>query len=251
MTLRALDLFCGAGGATRGLQLAGFHVTGVDNRPQPRYCGDAFILADALEVPLEGFDFIWASPPCQAYSIMRNLPWLKHKEYPRLIRPIRERLLATGTLYCIENVMGARHDGMKADWLCGTMFGLPFYRHRLMETNWFWMRPPHSRHDVNRVSVRAGRTLGSRARDVVFVPRGKELTRRLCPQRNGTLSRWQYPENGARRMAAGVGHAPGVALVREAMQIDWMTRDELTQAIPPAYSRFIGEQVRQYLEARP
>lgn len=240
MTLRALDLFCGAGGSTRGLQLAGFHVTGVDNRSQPRYCGDAFILADALEVSLEGYDFIWASPPCQAYSIMRNLPWLRHKEYPRLIRPIRERLLATGAFYCIENVMGAKHDGMEADWLCGTMFGLPFYRHRLMETNWFWLRPPHSRHNVAKVTVRAGRTLGSRARDVVFVPR-----------RNGTLSRWQYPENGARRMAAGVGHAPGVNLVREAMAIDWMTRDELTQAIPPAYAEFIGKQVREYLESRP
>ena len=71
---RALDLFCGAGGATRGLQMAGFHVTGVDINPQPRYVGDAFFQADALTFPLDGFDFIWASPPCQAHTSLRTMP---------------------------------------------------------------------------------------------------------------------------------------------------------------------------------
>jgi len=70
--LRALDLFCKAGGATRGLQLAGFHVTGVDIEPQPRYVGDAFIQGDALEVELGGYDFIWASPPCQAFATWQS-----------------------------------------------------------------------------------------------------------------------------------------------------------------------------------
>lgn len=90
---RALDLFCGAGGATKGLQRAGFHVTGVDNRPQPRYCGDAFHQADALTFPLEGFDFIWASPPCQAFTSLRFMPTAK--AHPNLIPQTRARLIAT------------------------------------------------------------------------------------------------------------------------------------------------------------
>lgn len=232
---KALDLFCGAGGASMGLYRAGFDVTGVDIKPQPRY-PFKFIQADALEFPLDGYDFIWASPPCQAYSIMRNLPWLRHKEYPRLIRPIRDRLDAFGVPYTIENVMGAKHDGMVAHWLCGTMFGLPFYRHRLLETNWFWMRPPHEAHPVKEQTVRNGRMCGSRARDIVFQRRGKELTHRIIG-------------NGAQRPGAGVGHAAGIALVREAMQIDWMSREEITQAIPPAYSEFIGKQALQFLRS--
>jgi len=129
VTLRALDLFCGAGGAARGLQLAGFHVTGVDNRPQPRYCGDAFILADALEVPLEAYDFIWASPPCQSYSAaMRHLA----KPQPMLIDAMRDRMEAAGIPWVIENVVGAPLRNPLI--LCGTMFGLRIHRHRLFES---------------------------------------------------------------------------------------------------------------------
>src|SRR6185437_7851072 len=72
--VRALDLFCGAGGATKGLQNAGFHVTGVDLKRSPRYCGDVFIQADALTVDPRGFDFIWASPPCQAHTSLKTMP---------------------------------------------------------------------------------------------------------------------------------------------------------------------------------
>lgn len=247
--MKALDLFCGAGGATKGLQRAGFHVTGVDINPQPHYCGDEFYQADALTFPLEGYDFIWASPPCQAYSIMRNLPWLREKQYPRLIRPIRELLVKTAGVYCIENVMDAKHDGMMADWLCGTMFGLPVYRHRLFETNFWWLRPQHVPHDVKKQTVRNGRTLGSRARDVVFSVaedrRGKEswLGRRGEAGRGLTVK-----ENGARRPGANVGHAPGVEAVRLAMGIDWMSREEITQAIPPAYAEFIGREAMKQLE---
>src|SRR5579864_4184083 len=102
--MRCLDLFCCAGGATKGLQRAGFHVTGVDIKPQPRYCGDEFHQADALTFPLTGYDFIWASPPCQSYSsAMRHLA----TPQPMLIDAMRARLEASGAAWCIENVLGA------------------------------------------------------------------------------------------------------------------------------------------------
>src|SRR5215472_2155359 len=108
---RLLDLFCGAGGATKGYQRAGFHVTGVDIEPQPRYCGDEFIQADALEVLadlefLAGFDVIHASPPCQAYSRTQRFHNVRH-DHPDLLPPTRARLIASGLPYVIENVEGA------------------------------------------------------------------------------------------------------------------------------------------------
>jgi DNA (cytosine-5)-methyltransferase 1 len=231
---RALDLFCGAGGASMGLHRAGFEVTGVDIVNQPRYPFQ-FRMANALFYPLEGFDFIWASPPCQHYSIMRNLPWLKGKTYPQLLVPVRQRLVESGATYAIENVMGARvrkelPDGLNGLWLCGTMFGLPFYRHRIFETNFFWMQPGHPTHEF---TVRNGRHLEARARDIAFgdvrARRGKTVP------------------NGCARIGANVGHAAGVQQAARAMGIDWMKREELTQAIPPAYSEFIGRQAIEYL----
>lgn len=221
-TPRLLDLFCGAGGAAMGYQRAGFEVVGVDIEPQPRYPFE-FHQADAMTFPLEGFDAIHASPPCQGYSIMRNLPWLRDRTYPLLIEPTRERLVAVGVPYIIENVAGSRRsrhrpDGMQAGWLCGGMFGMSFYRHRYFETDWFWMQPGHPRH---RFTVRNGRTMGARARDIVH--------------------------NGARKLGANVGHAAGVQLAREAMGIPWMTREEITQAIPPAYTEYIGRQLMAVL----
>lgn len=156
-----LDLFCGAGGAAHGYQKAGFRVVGVDLAPQPHYCGDEFVQADALEYLMEYghlYDGIHASPPCQAYSVMRNLPWLKGREYPALILPVKEMLDGLGKPYVIENVMGARKGakgltkrgleahGLEAAWLCGFMFGRPFYRHRLFASNWLWLAPPHRKH---------------------------------------------------------------------------------------------------------
>ena len=210
MSARLLDLFCGAGGAAKGYHDAGFdEIVGVDNRPQPHYPYE-FVLADAMTYPLDGFDLIHASPPCQGYSIMRNLPWLREREYPLLIEPTKERLAASGAIYVIENVMGARAV-LQAGWLCGGMFGLPFFRHRLFETSFFWLQPGHPKHQHT-----------VRARDIVH--------------------------NGARKLGANVGHAAGVALAREAMQIDWMSREEITQAMPPAYTRYIGEQALRYME---
>jgi DNA (cytosine-5)-methyltransferase 1 len=130
--LRALDLFGCAGGATRGLQLAGFHVTGIDIKPQPRYIGDAFIQADALRPPVElrGFDFIWASPPCQAH-VGFNSSWNKNA-HVSLIASARE-LLQACPVSVIENVVGSplRKDLV----LCGTHFSLGVRRHRIFEAS--------------------------------------------------------------------------------------------------------------------
>lgn len=215
MRPRALDLFCGAGGATKGLQRAGFHVTGVDIKPQPRYCGDVFVQGDALNPPfdLSEFDFIWASPPCQGYSVMKNLPWVRKVNHPLLIDDTRELLKASGQPWAIENVMGAK---LPAGWLCGGMFGLPFYRHRAFETSFFWLQPGHPPH---RHTVRNGRMLGSRARDIVHSGMPEMTTRR--------------------------GRGATVDLVKKAVEIDWMTQAEFTEAIPPAYSEYIGRAIMQ------
>ncbi len=204
MRPKALDLFCGGGGATRGLQLAGFHVTGVDLKHSPRYCGDAFIQADALNIDLGGYDLIWASPPCQGYS--EATPIAVRVRRPRLIPATRERLIASGRPFIIENVEGARRHLITPIMLCGSMFGLRVWRHRYFEAHGFWaLSPATCRHSERPVTVHSGSN-----------------TRRTK------------------------GDTP-TALIAEAMGIDWMTRGELFEAIPPAYSRWLGEQVMRVL----
>ena len=153
LDLRALDLFCCAGGVTKGLQQAGFHVTGVDISRQPNYCGDDFVLGDALEflrsADLSQFAYITASPPCQAYSVLRHAPG-EHRDAD-LIGPTREALIRTGLPYVIENVEGARDRLINPIILCGSMFGLKtpdgaeLYRHRLFEAS-FPLVAPSCRH---------------------------------------------------------------------------------------------------------
>lgn len=124
------DLFCGGGGAAKGLHQAGFTVIGYDIKPQPHYPFE-FHQQDALTVDLSQFDAIWASPPCQLWVD----PNSGHSDRtpPDLVTPIRERILAVGLPYIIENVDRAPlRDPVK---LCGTMFGLPLIRHRLFESN--------------------------------------------------------------------------------------------------------------------
>ena len=163
---RALDLYCCAGGATRGLQLAGFHVTGVDIAPQPNYCGDRFIQGDALEylrtADLSEYDLIWSSPPCQAYTVLRHAPG-EHRDAD-LVAPTRAALKGTGKPYVIENVKGA--PLINPITLCGSMFGLEtdsypnghrIESHRLFETSFPLKAPSACRHDERPVT---GQNLG-------------------------------------------------------------------------------------------
>jgi len=204
MTLRALDLFCCAGGASMGLHRAGFEVVGVDIKPQPRY-PFTFHQADALTFPLEGFDFIWASPPCQAFTIAANTQRRDGIEYPDHVDTTRQRLRYSGAVWAIENVPGAP---VRADVvLCGSQFNLPIVRHRLIELSF---SPPLTS-PCNHVE------------DVITV----------CG--HGTPS-WMR----RKRIAKGLHPNASVAMKREAMGIDWMNREELSQAIPPAYGEFIA-----------
>lgn len=142
MKPRLLDLFCGAGGAACGYQRAGFQVTGVDILPQPHYCGEQFIQGEALAyLAAHGHDFevIHASPPCQGYSAMRHLPWLRDRVYPLLLPEMLQACQALGRPYIIENVERAPLDGLV---LCGLQVGLPLYRHRRFASNILLMAPP-------------------------------------------------------------------------------------------------------------
>ncbi len=225
--LKALDLFCGAGGATKGLQRAGFYVVGVDIKPQPRYCGDEFHQADAMTFALNGYDFIWASPPCQAFTALKSM-W-NAREHPELVDPIRERLMETGTPYVIENVPGA--PLMRGSiLLCGTMFRLrtaddaaELRRHRYFETSIPMPLRPPCMHGQVVVGVYGGHGRDRRRSVNVFGHAGGK-SRRDGTQQFSTQKR------------------------REVMGIDWMTGAELSQAIPPAYSEFIGKQAIQYIE---
>lgn len=200
-----------------GYHRAGFDVVGVDLVNQPHY-PFRFIQADAMTFPLDGFDAIHASPPCQGYSRMRHLPWLRGRDYPLLIDPVRERLRGAGVPWVIENVEDApvhRRSTLFGDHgvlLCGTMVGLPMYRHRPFEASFPIPQPLHRRHEY---VVAPGRMFAAR-------------------QRVATVSGF---------VADPTYHGPGRngSDVKQAMGIDWMTREELAQAIPPAYTAYVGQ----------
>ena len=215
--MRLLDLFCGAGGAAMGYHRAGFtNIVGVDNRSQKRY-PFTFVQADALEYLAEHggeFDVIHASPPCQAYSRLRHLPWLSGREYPRLIERTRSLLIASSKPYVIENVVDAPLDGNS---LCGAALGLHISRHRRFETSVFILFPGCPGHET---IFSGNATISKRYRGHGITGVLKEIDRRSV-----------------------AGHFAGVERARKALGIDWMTRDELSQAIPPAYTEFIGRQL--------
>lgn len=209
--MRALDLFCKAGGASMGLHQAGFEVTGVDIENQPRYPFQ-FFKFDALKIPLHDirqFDFVWASPPCQAYSDLAKRNG-NADAWPRLIEPVREILKASGKPYVIENVEGA--PLLCPTVLCGTMFpGLRVLRHRLFEASFDIVTPVHGKHPkvhtFDKRKAHFGKT--NEAIDFVQVTGGGNCT---------------------------------LAAASSAMGIDWMTKVEINEAIPPAYSKYIAEQ---------
>lgn len=214
---KILDLFCGAGGAAAGYNRAGFDVTGVDVRPQKNYPFQ-FIQADALEYLRACgccFDVIHASPPCQAHTSL-NAMW-NSRQHANLIPQTRELLISSGKPFVIENVPGAPLH--VAFVLCGTMFGLgtecgaQLRRHRLFETNWD-------------LSAMVPMCLHSRGR-VIGV----------------------YGGHGRDRRRAVNGQDFPVSARSQAMGIDWMTGAELSQAIPPAYTEWIGTHLLEHLRA--
>ncbi len=214
---RLLDLFCGAGGAAKGYQQAGFYVVGIDNRPMPRYCGDEFIQADALEFVAEHgreFDVIHASPPCQGYSRLAFAPNRDMSMYPLLIPELRDILINIGKPYVIENVPDAPLNNPLM--LCGRMFGLRTHRHRAFETNpVVWFAP----------------SLCDRAR--------------VKPKGSGKKLGQYY--GMAAPLVTVAGHLFSLSAGSRAMGIDWMTKAELSEAIPPAYTQFIGSRLLECL----
>src|SRR5262245_19347394 len=201
-----------------GYHRAGFDVVGVDIEPQPNYPFD-FVQADAMTHPLDGFDVIHASPPCQAYSAMRTMP-NRRTDHPELVGAIRDRL--QGRHYVIENVVGAPMPS--AMQLCGTSFGLGVEVYdgwrQLLRHRWFespvglWGRPCQHR----------GPTIGfygDHARD---------------RRRNREFPARDFPDADNHRLA------------QLAMDVPWMTRwKDLSQAIPPAYTEFIGSQLLEVM----
>jgi len=146
---RLLDLFCGAGGCSVGYHRAGFDVVGVDNNPKVgKHYPFEFIEADAMTYPLAGFDAVNASPPCQDHSPLSALTGTHGTGW--MLDATRQRLIASGIPYVIENVMGAAmHPAIT---LCGSMFGLRVYRHRQFEIDLNAMLmislPEHPKHRV-------------------------------------------------------------------------------------------------------
>lgn len=202
---KALDLFCCAGGASMGLYRAGFDVVGVDIEPQPHY-PFPFIQADAMSMSPRGFDFIWASPPCQAHTLAQRI---RKNDHPELIPGTRAMLERSGAgAWVIENVPGA--PLVNPVELCGAMFGLRVYRHRLFEASFPLTAPGHPEH--------------------------------IAPLRK--MGRKPSPGD----FMHVVGNFSGVEQAREAMGIDWMMRDELREAIPPAYSEYIGREALKHFE---
>ena len=216
-----LDLFCCAGGASKGYLRAGFNVIGVDIKRQKRY-PYVQIIQDVLTLTpeyLATFDAIHASPPCQGYSEMRHAPGAVGA--PRLIGEVREMLEASGKPYIIENVEGAREYMRNPICLCGTMFGLgaqgcELRRHRLFEANFPLEQPACAHTD----------------RPVIGVYGGHARVRSAKHGGRGTRDVWE----GGHKAAAS-----------EAMGIDWMSLGEMSEAIPPAYTEYLGRQLMAQL----
>jgi len=206
---RLLDRFCGAGGAAKGYQRAGFYVVGVDIEPQPDYCGDEFYQEDAMTFPLDGYAAHHSSPPCQAYSTMGNRARLPA---PDLLRAVIDQYTATVSApWIVENVAGAKSLMPNAFVLAGGMFGLNVHRPRYFVSNVLIITPAMTRPPKGGIGV-YGRTHDGR---------------RLFNRKS----------NGTYRAANTLLEA------QEAMGMDWADWHGTKEAIPPAYTEFIGRQL--------
>lgn len=210
--MKILNLFCGAGGAAVGYRVVfpDAEIVGVDVVNQPRY-PFSFVQGNAMTEPvrLDSFDLIHASPPCQRYSDLakRNA---NADEWPDLVAPVRQMLRAAGVPYVIENVEGA--PLIDPAMLCGTMFpGLRVLRHRLFETSFPLTAPAHPRHPLVFTHDKRKPHYGQLDQDTSFV------------------------------QVTGGGNCT-VANKRDAMGVQWMTGSEANEAIPPAYTEWIGRQ---------
>jgi len=210
MKPRLLDLFSGAGGAGMGYYRAGFEVVGVDIKPQPHYPFE-FHQADALAFPLEGFDAYHASPPCQGYSASANLPWLVGKDYPLLILPTRLILQATAKPYVIENVKRAR-IGCKQ-----------------LETR-----------GISEHGMDAGILCGCMFDFPFYLERLFETN----------FLWWQpkHKKHGALTRGRMFGARLRLAQEGKHKLLYWMDKKEAGEAIPPAYTEYIGKYLINSLE---
>ena len=214
--MKLLDLFCGAGGASAGYRLAGIeNVTGVDIRPQKRYPFD-FVQADALEFLRDHgheFDAVHASPPCQAFVSLARVAGRKNRKvHPDLLAPTIEALAQLGKPHVIENVMTAP---IRANLiLCGSHFGMQVQRHRKFLCSFLVPQLP-CRHVWD---THNGRPIGV------------------------------YGSAGITQLSFALNRFRNMAEARQAMDIDWMTRAEITQAIPPAYTEYIGRHLVRHLQ---
>jgi DNA (cytosine-5)-methyltransferase 1 len=220
--MKLLDLFCCAGGASMGYHQAGFEVTGVDIKDQPNY-PFKFIKADVLDILkdkdfLNSFDVIHASPPCQGYSKATKpdsvyVHYSQGKDTPKLIEPVRNALIATKKYYIIENVAGAKDHLIEPFKLTGYMFNMPIERTRYFECNF----PVAKLKNITKrgYSKKYAEEKGIDYRDMSVTGKSR---------RKGSIDTW-----------------------REIMGMYWAGRGwELTEAIPPVYTKYIGEQLLKY-----
>jgi DNA (cytosine-5)-methyltransferase 1 len=215
---RLLDLFCGGGGAAMGYHRAGFEVVGVDIAPQPHY-PFTFHQGDATTWPLEGFDAIHASPPCTDHSELFTdrraavgTAWMLTHTFDRLHVEPRP--------WVIENVPGARRAMPDAFTLCGRSFGIAnLRRHRLFVSNVFMLVPPCACDGTSPLGVYGHLAKNDRA--------------------------MHGPADSHR------GRKAGVQTARDLLDCQWMTGPELSQAIPPAYTEWIGAHLLAALEGGP
>ena len=224
--MKLLDLYCKAGGASEGYARAGFEVIGVDIKKQKRY-PYKFIQADALDILqdkdfLAQFDVLAGSPPCQTHSVTQHLRDAQGNTTDKvdLIPQTRKAFIESGKPYVIENVPGS--PLINPILMCGSYFGLKVRRHRLFESNVF-------------------------------------LTGTICNHKTqgkpvGVYGAMKDNPKGidrkTGRMVYGGQTARSIEEAREAMGIDWMLWGDLVEAIPPAYTEFIGKQLIDFADER-